>query len=391
MEPAEERQNLVADGSDESNGSDRTAGNGEAKSFAKVFVGQAGASFFFICCWFTASLTLSLYNKYLFSASHYNFKYPLFTTTMHTLIQFVLSYLVTLLMPSMAPTQSPTARQYFLRILPCGFATGVDIGLSNNSLRFVTLTFYTMVKSSAPVFVLLFAFIFRLETPTFKLCAIILVIVFGVYLMVSDETSFHLLGYILVQIATVCSGLRWALTQVLLKSDSMGMNGNPVATNLYLSPLMALSLFIASVFTERLDLIFASRFFSSLPDALWILGAIGFGGILAFFMLISEYMLINCTSVVTFSVAGIVKEVLTITVSSFIFGDRFTSRAGLGLLVSIGGIMWYNYYRTHEMWKNHVQESQSNLHLSLEDEAVAENFALEEMNPYTDSLDRIVI
>lgn len=53
--------------------------------------------------------------------------------------------------------------------------------------------------------------------------------------------------------------------------------------------------------------------------------------------------------------------------------------------------MWYNYYRTHEMWKNHVQESQSNLHLSLEDEAVAENFALEEMNPYTDSLDRIVI
>lgn len=63
MEPAEERQNLVADGSDESNGSDRTAGNGEAKSFVKVFVGQAGASFFFICCWFTASLTLSLYNK----------------------------------------------------------------------------------------------------------------------------------------------------------------------------------------------------------------------------------------------------------------------------------------------------------------------------------------
>jgi solute carrier family 35 protein C2 len=71
-----------------------------------------------------------------------------------------------------------------------------------------------MVKSGAPVFVLLFAFAFGLEKPNVKLIAIISVIVFGVYLMVSDETKFHLLGYILVQVATVSAGLRWAMTQV---------------------------------------------------------------------------------------------------------------------------------------------------------------------------------
>jgi solute carrier family 35 protein C2 len=58
-------------------------------------------------------------------------------------------------------------------------------------------------------------------------------------------------------------------------------------------------------------------------------------------MLMSEYMLISLTGVVTFSVAGIVKEVLTITVSAAVFGDRFTSKAGIGLIVSISGIIFY--------------------------------------------------
>ncbi len=32
---------------------------------------------------------------------------------------------------------------YFTRIGPCGMATGLDIGLGNMSLKFITLTFYS--------------------------------------------------------------------------------------------------------------------------------------------------------------------------------------------------------------------------------------------------------
>jgi len=32
---------------------------------------------------------------------------------------------------------------YFTRIGPCGVATGLDIGLGNMSLKFITLTFYS--------------------------------------------------------------------------------------------------------------------------------------------------------------------------------------------------------------------------------------------------------
>jgi solute carrier family 35, member C2 len=80
-----------------------------------------------------------------------------------------------------------------------------------------------MVKSGVPVFVLFFSFLFGLETPSWKLTGIICIICFGVLLMVADETKFNILGYTEVQIATVLAGLRWALTQILLKRKGLGV------------------------------------------------------------------------------------------------------------------------------------------------------------------------
>lgn len=86
-----------------------------------------------------------------------------------------------------------------------------------------------MCKSSALGFVLLFAFLFKLEKPTWKLCGIISIITIGVVLMVSGETKFSLIGMIQVLSASAMGGLRWALTQKLLDKEAMGLN-NPFAT-----------------------------------------------------------------------------------------------------------------------------------------------------------------
>ena len=37
---------------------------------------------------------------------------------------------------------------YITRIGPCGAATGLDIGLGNMSLKFITLTFYSKITAS---------------------------------------------------------------------------------------------------------------------------------------------------------------------------------------------------------------------------------------------------
>src|SRR5690242_9986065 len=105
----------------------------------------------------------------MFSSDHLDFHFPLFTTCTHMLVQFSLSSLVLYFMPQFRPrydsisnphnihaADSDSAQHevdakkplmtrmfYFTRIGPCGMATGLDIGLGNTSLKFITLTFYS--------------------------------------------------------------------------------------------------------------------------------------------------------------------------------------------------------------------------------------------------------
>ncbi len=298
-----------------------------------------------ILMWYATSLSLSFYNKWLFAPEHYNFKFPLFTTAIHTLMQFILSgTTLFLFFPQWQTKKFPKLKDYLTKVFPCGLATGLDIGLSNASLKFISLSFYTMVKSGAPVFVLLFAFLFKLEKPTARLIVAIVIIVFGVILMVVDETKFSWVGYLQVQIATVLSGLRWALTQILLEKESLGMN-NPLATNLFLTPLMCISLLVASELIEGFPTILRSPYFVTTASTFKILGLIIIGGVLAFLMIMSEFRLISHTSVVTFSISGIVKEILTISLSAMFFGDQFNWLNILGLVISLIGIAYYNYIR----------------------------------------------
>lgn len=77
--------------------------------------------------------------------------------------------------------------------------------------------------------VLLFAFLFRLETFSWRLIGVIVLIFSGVLLMVATETHFILHGFLLVITASALGGLRWGLTQILLHDKKLGLD-NPAAT-----------------------------------------------------------------------------------------------------------------------------------------------------------------
>src|ERR1700761_3173515 len=189
----------------------------------------------------------------MFSSDHLDFHFPLFATSLHMVVQFLLASCVLLAFPSLRPSQprNPDGSQsskplvtplfYFTRLVPTGTTTSLDIGLGNTSLRFITLTFYTMCKSSVLIFVLMFAFLFRLEKPSVKLILIILTMTLGVLMMVAGETSFHALGFALAMSASFFSGFRWALTQILLLRHPA--TSNPFATMFFIAPIMFLTLF----------------------------------------------------------------------------------------------------------------------------------------------------
>jgi solute carrier family 35, member C2 len=145
-----------------------------------------------------------------------------------------------------------------------------------------------MVKSSSLIFVLLFAFLFRLEVFSLRLIGVITLIFGGVLLMVATQTHFVLGGFILVLSGSAIGGLRWSLTQLLLKDRRLGLD-NPVATIFWLAPVMGAFLMIISIILDRPSELISSRFFDSVGSALKTCFFLTAPGILAFFMILSEF------------------------------------------------------------------------------------------------------
>lgn len=341
-----------------------------------------------VAFWYCCSISISVYNKWMFSKENLDFHFPLFTTSLHMLVQFVLASAVLYFIPRLRPRLSGNAEYtqldgadaatktpkqalmtrwfYLSRIGPCGTATALDIGLGNFSLRFISLTFFTMCKSSVLAFVLVFAFVFRLEKPTLKLCAIIVVMTVGVIMMVAGETAFNALGFILVMTASFCSGFRWSLTQILLLRNPA--TSNPFSSIFFLTPIMFLALVVLALPIEGPgNLVDGFRALAASKGALLGTGIMLFPGFLAFLMVAAEFALLKRTSVVTLSVCGIFKEVLTISAAGVVFGDELSPINISGLVVTILSIAAYNYVKYSNMQK----EARKEAHEILEEDAVA--------------------
>lgn len=207
-----------------------------------------------------------------------------------------------------------------------------------------------MCKSSALAFILLFAFLFRLETPSIKLVLIIATMTVGVILMVAGETDFNALGFGLIISASFFSGFRWALTQILLLRNPA--TSNPFSSIFFLAPIMFVSLAILAFPVE--GFVPMVEGLNVLTKEKGVVGGIGillFPGIFAFLMTASEFALLKRTSVVTLSICGIFKEVVTISAANIIFDDQLTPINVSGLMVTIGAIAAYNYIKITKMRK----------------------------------------
>jgi solute carrier family 35, member C2 len=205
-----------------------------------------------------------------------------------------------------------------------------------------------MCKSSSLAFVLMFAFLFRLESPSWRLVAIIATMTGGVIMMVAGEVDFSALGFVLVIAAAFFSGFRWGLTQILLLRNPA--TSNPFSSIFYLAPVMFGSLLLLAIPVETFPALFEG-FKELMVKKGNVLGPLLllFPGVIAFCMTASEFALLQRTSVVTLSIAGIFKEVVTISAAGLVFGDTLTPINISGLFITIGAIAAYNYIKITKM------------------------------------------
>lgn len=366
------------------NGSNSMDNHGASHSHKKSAISSIDVmkTLFFILVWYTFSTILTLYNKTLLGDDLGKFPAPLLMNTFHFAMQAVLSTAITWFWPQrFQPRVTMSWRDYFMRVVPTALGTALDINLSNASLVFISVTFATMCKSAAPIFLLIFAFAFRLESPSFKLFGIIFIISIGIMLTVAKETEFEFWGFIFVMLAAVMSGFRWTMTQILLQKEVYGLK-NPLTLMSYVTPVMAVATAVLSLIMDPWDEFRTSNYFNSSWHITRSCLLMFLGGTLAFFMVLTEYILVSVTSAVTVTIAGVVKEAVTILVAVFYFHDQFTWLKGVGLITILFGVSLFNWYKYQKLQKGELGEE--NVARSLTTNPAAKYVILEEMDDQDD-------
>ncbi|XP_062871528.1 solute carrier family 35 member C2-like isoform X2 [Trichomycterus rosablanca] len=296
--------------------------------------------------YYVFSIGITFYNKWLMKGFHF----PLFMTLVHLTIIFCLSALSRCAMQcwTKKPRVTLSWKDYFHKVAPTALATALDIGLSNWSFLFITISLYTMTKSSAVLFILFFSLIFKLEEPNPFLILVVLLIASGLFMFTLKSTQFNLEGFIMVLLASFIGGIRWTLTQVLMQKAELGLQ-NPIDTMYHLQPLMFMGLFPLFVYNEGLSVGTTEKLFrvSELQPLLSSILALSAGGMLAFGLGFSEFLLVSRTSSLTLSIAGIFKEVCTLLLAVEFMGDNMSVVNWLGFVVCLAGISLHVGLKTY--------------------------------------------
>lgn len=120
----------------------------------------------YISLWYFCSISMTLYNKWLFSL--YGLPFPMTITALHIFVKIPMARIAIRLLRLPPPRISAfgaasDVRQYFGRhVAPSGAATALDIALSNLALMYTTITYYTICKSSVPIWIFFFSVWYRL-------------------------------------------------------------------------------------------------------------------------------------------------------------------------------------------------------------------------------------
>ncbi|XP_065827321.1 solute carrier family 35 member C2-like [Oscarella lobularis] len=262
-----------------------------------------------ILIYYVFSITLTFYNRWMSKT----YGIPLFMTIVHLVLKFVLAWSIRWCCKCSRETQ-PVLLPWFtyaVSVVPTAIMSALDIGISNWGLEFITTALYSMTKSSAIIFILIFAVAFRLEKPRLLQIAVILCISIGLVMFTFRSTQFDGTGFVLVLIASVIGGIRWNLAQILTQSNKLKLT-NPIDVIYHLQPVMILTLLPIAVALEGTHVSLSYHFLgatpmtgAALPSLLLLLGAL-----LAFGLAFSEYLLLSHTSSIALSVSGIFKEII---------------------------------------------------------------------------------
>ncbi|KAI8366703.1 TPT-domain-containing protein [Radiomyces spectabilis] len=286
------------------------------------------AGYLWLGLYFILNLSLTLYNK----AILLGFRYPWTLTAIHTLCGSIGCYLLYIFGFFVPAT---LGRNENMVMLMFSVLYTINIAISNVSLNLVSVAFHQVVRAMTPVFTVLISLMFLQKSYSrmiyWSLCPVVL----GVAFATAGEYDYTMMGFLLTVLGTALAAVKTIVTN---RVQVGRLKLHPLDLLFRMSPLAFVQCLCYAYFTGELAEV---QEFSATNMTKQLAVGLLFNGILAFALNIVSFTANKKTSALTMTVAGNVKQVLSIILAVMIFKLNINATNAFGILLTLAGGAWY--------------------------------------------------
>mmetsp|Transcript_19125 Transcript_19125/g.30703 ORF Transcript_19125/g.30703 Transcript_19125/m.30703 type:complete len:419 (-) Transcript_19125:84-1340(-) len=272
------------------------------------------------------------------------FPYPFALTGMSNACTGLLAFSCSQLEKCSTPPVPKMTRAEWLKILVIGVIQGIEIGLVNKSLAFLTLSQRTMLNSLSVLFMMVTALCWRLEGLGILRVVAVLCLTFGGACQGFDDSgnggyseSTHLIGVIVILSAMVIGTQRWALMQFVMQYSAPDSALGQISKFGFMSMIMPITGIVCTVLAA-LSEGDAYRLKYLRPDvAMYVVGIAA--GVMA--LSFAELRIVHLTSAVAVQVLSTVHQIPIVLSGVIFFHDHVNIWGMIGFGLCMVGALFY--------------------------------------------------
>lgn len=290
--------------------------------------------------YFAVNLILTIHNKWVLNRLNFNFPWTL--TALHVSVSGIGSVIFQKFI-----LQVPNTRISWVihgKLLLFSILYAVNIAISNVSLSYVSLAFHQLVRSSTPAVTLVMEFVLGTagrRTPRTYLSLV--PVVLGVCLATVDEfadVSFTWTGLVLTLLGVALSSAKGIVTNTMMVGP---MKLPPLELIWRMSAPSAAQCILYGWVLGELDGIRVWRSGGPGGASLWSYLKIMENATWAMLLNIISFTANKKTSALAMTVAGNIKQALSIIIAVYFFSTRVSLLNLIGATIALAGGVWYSF------------------------------------------------
>ncbi|KAI8146004.1 triose-phosphate transporter family-domain-containing protein [Fennellomyces sp. T-0311] len=299
-----------------------------ARTTMSAVTGSIDSRYVWLGLYFAFNLGLTLYNK----AILLDFRYPWSLTAIHTLCGSIGCYIL-YFFGYFTPVKLGEHENMVMLMFSVLYT--INIAISNVSLNLVSVAFHQVVRAMTPVFTVMISIVFLQKSFSNLTYLSLLPVVIGVGFATFGEYGYTAVGFMLTVLGTVLAAVKTVVTNRILVGR---LKLEPLDLLMRMSPLAFVQCIFYAYITGELGRV---QEFSSSNMTVGLASGLIVNGIMAFGLNIVSFTANKKTGALTMTVAGNVKQVLSIILAVIIFKLNINATNAFGIILTLLGGAWY--------------------------------------------------